>query len=146
MVHNEIVAAAENTATVELEFESTCSNADGDRTFCSHCRDELSVVICLQLSIAIVESNWIDLGCVTGAGGASVRVICLSGDASSLRVIECERLSGAIASSRASTMLRVWRAADNLLRTQFDGVTSGNGKMAFQRLDSRESPAAATTA
>ena len=81
MIHDIVVAAAEHTATVELELESTCCNADGNWTLGACCSDKLGVIVGCELSVAIVECDRLNLGSIAGASPASVWVAGLSGDA-----------------------------------------------------------------
>merc|ERR1719265_1776574 len=62
MVHDIVIATAQNSSAIELEFEAGCRNADGNWALGSRCSDKLSVVVRGELGIAIIECNWLDLG------------------------------------------------------------------------------------
>ena len=78
-------------------------------------------------------------------GGVRIRVVCFGGNPDIARVIEGQRLRGAVATASTATLVRVRRATHNLLLAEHRrGAVGGDRITTLEGLHRREGPARPT--
>mmetsp|Transcript_92885 Transcript_92885/g.248540 ORF Transcript_92885/g.248540 Transcript_92885/m.248540 type:complete len:215 (+) Transcript_92885:128-772(+) len=116
VVHIKSAIPTVHASAVQLPTESACCHTDGHRSLRSHGCQQLRIVVGIQHRVPGVLYHGADLGRIASACHTPVWVSGFQAETGSLGVIERERLRRPRAATSATTVIRVGRAAYQLLR------------------------------